>query len=58
MRSGHFESSDAVLTPAELEFYAEEELITIVPKITVTGKDEVGRDGHLALLSGASQTCC
>ena len=53
MRAGHFESSDVVLTPAELEFFAEEELITIIPKISTAEKDDAGREGHLTLLTGA-----
>lgn len=53
MRAGHFEASDTVLPPEELEFLAEEELITIVPKISTAEKDDAGRPGYLTLLSGA-----
>ena len=54
MRAGHFESSDSVFSPAELEFFAEEELITVIPKISTAEKDEAGREGHLSLLSGTT----
>ena len=54
MRAGHFEASDTVLPPEELEFLAEEELITIVPKLSTAEKDDAGRPGYLTLLSGAS----
>ena len=55
MRAGHFEISDSVMTPEELEFLAEEELITIIPKISTTEQDDAGRAGYLALLSGECQ---
>jgi hypothetical protein len=53
MRAGHFEASASILSPEELEFFAEEELITIIPKISTTETDDTGRAGHLVLLSGA-----
>ena len=56
MRAGHFEVSDSVMTPEELEFLAEEELITIIPKISTTEHDDAGRAGYLALLSGECST--
>lgn len=52
MRAGHYESSDAPFTTAELEFFAEEEKITIIPKITTSQCDADGRPGYLQLLSG------
>jgi hypothetical protein len=52
MRAGHFEISDSVFTPEELEFFAEEELITIVPKISTTECSDQGEPGYLPLLSG------
>lgn len=56
MRAGHFEVSDSVMTPEELEFLAEEELITIIPKISTSERDDAGRAGYLALLSGKLRT--
>jgi hypothetical protein len=54
LRAGHFETSDSVFTPAELEFFAEEELITVIPKITTAERNEAGQEGYLTLLSGAT----
>jgi GINS complex protein len=57
MRAGHFEISDSTFTPEELEFFAEEELITIVPKISTIECSDQGEPGHLPLLSGARKRC-
>lgn len=53
MRAGHFESSEVPFSPDELEFYAEEERITIVPKISTNQLGPDGSRGYLHLLSGA-----
>jgi hypothetical protein len=53
MRAGHFETNASILSSEELEFFAEEELITIIPKISTTETDDAGRAGYLSLLSGA-----
>lgn len=53
MRAGHFENSEVPFQPDELEFYAEEERITIVPKISTNQLGPDGTRGYLHLLSGA-----
>ena len=52
MKAGHFERSDAPFTPDELEFFAEEDKITILPKISTKELSNDGRPGYLQLLSG------
>jgi len=53
MRAGHFEPSEAPFTPDELEFFAEEDQITIIPKITTAEQSADGQPGFLQLISGA-----
>jgi hypothetical protein len=61
MRATRFQPSDVVIAPAELEFLAEEELVTIVSSVSTTEVDQAGNSGYLSLLSGALlilRTCC
>ena len=53
MRATRFQPSDVVIAPSELEFLAEEELVTIVSNVSTTEVDEAGNSGYLSLLAGA-----
>lgn len=53
MRARRYQSRDGVISPAELEFLAEEERITIVSKMSTTERDAYGRAGYLSMLAGA-----
>lgn len=52
MRATRFQLSDVVISPSELEFLAEEELVTIVSSVSTTEVDESGNSGYLSLLAG------
>lgn len=52
MRARRYQSRDSVISPAELEFLAEEERITIISKVSTTEKDALGRAGYLSMLAG------
>lgn len=53
MRARRYQSRDSVISPAELEFLAEEENVTIVSKISTSESDAAGRAGYLSMLAGA-----
>lgn len=53
MRARRYQSRDSVISPAELEFLAEEEIISIISKISTTESDASGRAGYLSMLAGA-----
>ena len=52
MKAKRFQSSDSVFAPSELEFLAEEELVTIISKVSTSEADSAGRTGYLSLLAG------
>jgi hypothetical protein len=55
MKAKRFQNSDAVFAPSELEFLAEEELVTIISKVSTSETDSEGRQGYLSLLAGAQR---
>lgn len=53
MRARRYQSRDSVISPAELEFLAEDEKITIISRVSTTESDSCGRNGYLSMLTGA-----
>lgn len=58
MRARRFQPTDVVIAPSELEFLAEEELVTIISSVSTTEVDESGNSGYLSLLAGVPSWLC